>query len=171
MDPIAFLRRAVVTGQSRDTCAWVLRSSRNLRGVIKAMDARFPGLGAYLEEETTVAIDGQIHETAYFQRLGEVRRCTFAEDRGGVRVSASIEPRSPIPLANTRPLSAKSPRRDTPTRSSIAMPSLATHSGPRPSGPSPTERECDPLGPVKQVSDAVPKQSELPKLPKLPKLP
>ena len=35
------------------------------------MDARFPGLGAYLEEETTVAIDGQIHETAYFQRLGE----------------------------------------------------------------------------------------------------
>ena len=45
--------------------------ARNLRGVIKAMDARFPGLGAYLEEETTVAIDGQIHETAYFQRLGE----------------------------------------------------------------------------------------------------
>ena len=45
--------------------------ARNLRGVIRAMDARFPGLGAYLEEETTVAIDGQIHETAYFQRLGE----------------------------------------------------------------------------------------------------
>ena len=45
--------------------------ARNLRGVIKAMDARFPGLGEFLEEETTVAIDGQIHETAYFQRLGE----------------------------------------------------------------------------------------------------
>ena len=45
--------------------------ARNLRGVIKAMDVRFPGLGAYLEEETTVAIDGQIHETTYFQRLGE----------------------------------------------------------------------------------------------------
>ena len=45
--------------------------ARNLRGVIKAMDARFPGLGAYLEEETTVAIDGQIHETAYFQRLDD----------------------------------------------------------------------------------------------------
>ncbi len=45
--------------------------ARNLRGVIKAMDARFPGLGAYLEEETTVAIDGQIHETAYFQPLSE----------------------------------------------------------------------------------------------------
>ena len=33
------------------------------------MEARFPGLGEYLEEETTVAIDGQIHETAYFQPL------------------------------------------------------------------------------------------------------
>ena len=45
--------------------------ARNLRGVIKAMDARFPGLGAYLEEETSVAIDGQIQETAYFQPLRE----------------------------------------------------------------------------------------------------
>ena len=43
--------------------------ARNLRGVIKALDVRFPGLAEYLEEETTVAIDGQIHETAYFQRL------------------------------------------------------------------------------------------------------
>ena len=32
---------------------------------------RFLGLREYLEEETTVAIDGQIHETAYFQRLEE----------------------------------------------------------------------------------------------------
>ena len=45
--------------------------ARNLRGVIKAMDASFPGLGEYLEEETTVAIDGQIHETAYFQPMEE----------------------------------------------------------------------------------------------------
>ena len=41
----------------------------NLRGVIKAMDARFPGIAQFLEEETTVAIDGEIHETAYFQPL------------------------------------------------------------------------------------------------------
>ena len=45
--------------------------AHNLRGVLKAMEVRFPGLGRYLEEETTVAIDGQIHETAYFQRLQE----------------------------------------------------------------------------------------------------
>ena len=39
----------------------------NLRGVIKEMDRRFPGLGEHLEEETTVAIDGEIHEVGYFQ--------------------------------------------------------------------------------------------------------
>ena len=43
--------------------------AKNLGGVIKAMEARFPGLGEFLEEETTVAIDGEIHETAYFQPL------------------------------------------------------------------------------------------------------
>jgi sulfur-carrier protein len=29
----------------------------------------YPGLGHHLEEETTVAIDGQIHKTAYFQPI------------------------------------------------------------------------------------------------------
>lgn len=43
--------------------------AKNLRGVIKALEQRFPGLGEFLEEETTVAIDGEIHETAYFQAL------------------------------------------------------------------------------------------------------
>jgi molybdopterin synthase sulfur carrier subunit len=45
--------------------------AKNLRGVIKEMDRRFPGLGEHLEEETTVALDGQIHETAYFQPIPE----------------------------------------------------------------------------------------------------
>jgi molybdopterin synthase sulfur carrier subunit len=31
------------------------------------MDRLFPGLGEHLEEETTVAIDGAIHETGYVQ--------------------------------------------------------------------------------------------------------
>ena len=43
--------------------------ARNLRGVIKAMDELYPGLGEHLEEETTVAIYGAIHETAYFQLI------------------------------------------------------------------------------------------------------
>ena len=41
--------------------------AKNLRGVLKAMDALFPGLGVHLEEETTVAINGEYHETGYFQ--------------------------------------------------------------------------------------------------------
>ncbi|HET6237764.1 MAG TPA: hypothetical protein VFE41_22825 [Acetobacteraceae bacterium] len=43
--------------------------AKNLRGVIKAMDTLFPGLGDHLEEETTVAIDGEIHEVGYFQAV------------------------------------------------------------------------------------------------------
>jgi len=39
----------------------------NLRGVIKAMEELFPGLGHALEEETNVAINGELHETGYFQ--------------------------------------------------------------------------------------------------------
>jgi molybdopterin synthase sulfur carrier subunit len=45
--------------------------ARNLRGVIKAMDQLYPGLGNHLEEETIVAIDGALHETAYFQPIRE----------------------------------------------------------------------------------------------------
>jgi hypothetical protein len=41
--------------------------AKDLRGVIKAMDKLFPGLGEHLEEETTVAIDGELHEIAYGQ--------------------------------------------------------------------------------------------------------
>ena len=42
-------------------------TAKNLRGVIKEMDRLYPGLAVHLEEETTVAIDGEIHETGYFQ--------------------------------------------------------------------------------------------------------
>ena len=44
-------------------------AARNLRGVIKALDRLYPGLGVHLEEETTVAIDGEIHEVGYLQPL------------------------------------------------------------------------------------------------------
>ena len=43
--------------------------AKNLRGVIKEMDRLFPGLGTTLEEETTVAIDGELHEVGYFQPI------------------------------------------------------------------------------------------------------
>ena len=43
--------------------------ANTLRGVIKEMDRRYPGLGEHLEEETTVAIDGELHEVGYYQPL------------------------------------------------------------------------------------------------------
>ena len=43
--------------------------AKTLGGVIKEMDRRYPGLGEHLEEETTVAIDGEIHEVGYFQAV------------------------------------------------------------------------------------------------------
>jgi molybdopterin synthase sulfur carrier subunit len=55
--------------------------ARNLRGVIKEMDKLYPGLGHHLEEETTVAIDGQIHKTAYFQPIRSARFLYTGQDR------------------------------------------------------------------------------------------
>ena len=41
-----------------------------MRDVIKALDELHPGLGEHLEEETTVAIDGEIHDQpTYFQKI------------------------------------------------------------------------------------------------------
>jgi len=41
--------------------------AKNIRGVIRAMNDLFPGLGETLEEETSIAIDGVIHEVDYTQ--------------------------------------------------------------------------------------------------------
>ena len=46
--------------------------AKTLRDVVKELDRRYPGLGEHLEEETTVAIDGAIHDQpAYFQKVRE----------------------------------------------------------------------------------------------------
>lgn len=41
--------------------------AKTLRGVIREMDRLYPGLGETLEEETTVAIDGELYEIDYLQ--------------------------------------------------------------------------------------------------------
>lgn len=44
--------------------------ARTMRDVLKELDRRYPGIHDHLVEETTVAIDGEIHdEPAYFQKL------------------------------------------------------------------------------------------------------
>jgi len=44
--------------------------AKTLRGVIKQMDTMFPGLGETLEEETTVAIDGELYEIDFLRPIG-----------------------------------------------------------------------------------------------------
>lgn len=44
-------------------------SVSNMRGVLRALNERFPGIGEVLEEDTAVAIDGVIHEIIYTQPL------------------------------------------------------------------------------------------------------
>jgi molybdopterin synthase sulfur carrier subunit len=58
--------------------------AKNLRGVIKEMDRLYPGLGEHLVEETTVAIDGSIHETAYFQPICPGCEVLPPNSRGGL---------------------------------------------------------------------------------------
>ena len=68
----AAARVVFTTGFSRRYTGGVTEfqvAAKTLRGVIREMDRKFPGLGDTLEEETTVAIDGEIHETAYFQPI------------------------------------------------------------------------------------------------------
>lgn len=41
--------------------------ARTVRDVISVMDRLFPGLGEHLEEETSLAVNGVIHEVVYTQ--------------------------------------------------------------------------------------------------------
>jgi hypothetical protein len=43
--------------------------AKTLRGVIREMDRRFPGLAETLEEETTVAIDGELYEIDFLRPI------------------------------------------------------------------------------------------------------
>jgi len=63
--------RVVFTGDFSDRFTGGVKEfaieAKNLRGIIKTLDERYPGLGEHLEQETTVAIDGEIYEVDYLQ--------------------------------------------------------------------------------------------------------
>ncbi len=72
MAPVAPARVVLTTGFSQRYTGGVKEfaiEAINLRGILKAMEARFPGLGEILEEETSIAIDGEIHELLYSQPI------------------------------------------------------------------------------------------------------
>ena len=71
--------------------------AKNLRGVIKEMDAKFPGLGQTLEDETTVAIDGELFEIDFLAPVKPGAEVfLYSEDRGGVGAPAANAPSEPM---------------------------------------------------------------------------
>jgi molybdopterin converting factor small subunit len=48
-----------------------------IRHLIRALDTRFPGLGARLEDGVAVAIDGVIHQNAFFERVPDGAEVCF----------------------------------------------------------------------------------------------
>lgn len=44
-------------------------SSGTVRGLLAALERRFPGLGEYVGEQMAIAIDGELHQDALGERL------------------------------------------------------------------------------------------------------
>ena len=68
------MRVVFTTGFSRRYTGGVREfeiEARNLRHVIREMDVMFPGLANTLEEETTVAIDGELYEIDFTKPVKE----------------------------------------------------------------------------------------------------
>ena len=68
------MRVVFTTGFSRRYTGGVREfeiEARNLSHVIREMDVMFPGLANTLEEETTVAIDGELYEIDFTQPVKE----------------------------------------------------------------------------------------------------
>lgn len=63
--------------------AWVEVDARNVDLLIKALDARFPGIGAKLSEGTSVAINGEIIPDAQYEPIPEGAEVHFLDTLSG----------------------------------------------------------------------------------------
>lgn len=45
-------------------------AATTVRGLIAALEARFPGLGDFIDKRMAFAIDGEIHQDAWFSKIG-----------------------------------------------------------------------------------------------------
>jgi molybdopterin synthase sulfur carrier subunit len=45
--------------------------AQTVRGLIRELDRKFPGLGEHVEENMAIAIDGEIHQDALGAAIGE----------------------------------------------------------------------------------------------------
>ncbi len=54
-----------------------------VRQLIANLDARFPGLGAFADRRMAVAIDGEIHQDAWFSPIGPDAEVVLIPKIGG----------------------------------------------------------------------------------------
>jgi hypothetical protein len=54
-----------------------------VREVIAGLDARFPGLGAFVDRRMAFAIDGEIHQDAWFSPVGAKSEICLIPKIGG----------------------------------------------------------------------------------------
>ena len=57
--------------------------ARTVRGLIEALDARFPGLGLFIDARMAFAIDGVIHQDAWFAVLEPDSKVVLIPKIGG----------------------------------------------------------------------------------------
>ena len=84
---VSVARVLVTPAIARAFCGGMIEhlvEGREIRHLVRALDARFPGIAARLEEGCAVAIDGVIHQNAWFEIVppgGEV--CFIPAIEGG----------------------------------------------------------------------------------------
>lgn len=66
------IARAFAGGQAEHVV-----EGREVRHLIRALDVRFPGIAARLEDGVAVAIDGVIHQNAFFEPVPEGAEICF----------------------------------------------------------------------------------------------
>ena len=54
-----------------------------VRDLIAALDARFPGLGEFIDRKMAFAIDGEIHQNAWFSPIGPASEVVLIPKIGG----------------------------------------------------------------------------------------
>ena len=57
--------------------------AQNVRGMMRALDVRFPGLGAFLEERAAVAIDGTVYQRAWTHAIAPESEVVLLPRIGG----------------------------------------------------------------------------------------
>ncbi|MGD2133137.1 MAG: MoaD/ThiS family protein [Maricaulaceae bacterium] len=57
--------------------------ARTVRALIRELDARFPGLGAFVDEKMALSIDGEIYQDAHGVEIGETSEVVLIPRIGG----------------------------------------------------------------------------------------